>query len=291
MMQSLVPACWSGAANQSTAGWVPSSPRLSPAWVVGRDFKHTVPPSVVILIRPFFFFSELHGEGKSERRKSKKEEWSDECRGCTVGVCVWVCDWLDMEPSRLVDSLLVTVGVFFPPLISPCVFPHACASSDQLISLLQILLQQRASDILNPPFPDWTRLTVLFYSPSCGEDITFVVFFVPVSSKNLTVATRKENCYFCTQHTVNSLIVWEVCECSLVVSHKHAGRIHGNRHKHMQTLEDDRVACSKCVVHVLLMRTQFSEVTCQKAPFKYSFGHARALSHSTVWICQVDWSR
>lgn len=80
---------------------------------------------------------------------------------------------------------------------------------------------------------------------------------------------------------MNSLIVWEVCECSLVVSHKHAGRIHGNRHKHTQTLEDDRVACSKCVVHVLLMRTQFSEATCQKAPFKYSFGHARVWFYLT----------
>lgn len=84
--------------------------------------------------------------------------------------------------------------------------------------------------------------------------MAFLVFFVPIASKNLAVATRKENCYFCAQHTVNSLIVWEVRECSLVVLHKHAGRIRRNRHKHMQ---DDRGACIKCAVLASLTTTPF----------------------------------
>lgn len=74
MMQSLVPACWSGAANQSTAGWVPSSPRLSTARTVGRDFKRMVTPSVVILTQPFFQSCVQKGkvrEGKAKRKSGQ----------------------------------------------------------------------------------------------------------------------------------------------------------------------------------------------------------------------------
>lgn len=175
--------------SECGSGRVPNSPCLNTARMVGRDFKCTVPPSVVILTRVGSFFStspELHGEGKSERRKRKKEVWSDECRGCNVGVCECACDWLDMEPSRLVDSLLVTVGGFschITVLIS-----WSCS--------IQILSQH----ILNPPFPELVWLSCFTHPPE-GKTLhllfcLFQHFF------------HREKCYFCGQPTVNTLIVW-----------------------------------------------------------------------------------
>lgn len=148
--------------------------------------------------------------------------------------------------------------------------------------MLLILFQQRASDIPNAPFfLKRTRLTVLFHSPSCGEDTAFLVFFVPISSKKKKkkktslLQHAKKTVTFVLSTQLNSLIVWEVRECSLVVLHKHAGRIRRNRHKHMR---DDRLACVKCAVLASLMTTPFfSGATCRKATFKYSFGHARVL--------------
>lgn len=161
--------------SECGSGRLPSSPCLNTARMVGRGFKCTVPPSVVILTWVgSFFFRAAKGREKWEKEKEKgrvvRRVQGMYCR--RVCACACACDWLDMEPSRLVDSLLVTVGVFschITVLIS-----WSC--------LIQILSQH----ILNPPFPGWTCLAVLFYSPSWGKNITFAVLFVPISSKNVT---------------------------------------------------------------------------------------------------------
>lgn len=61
--------------SECGSGRVPNSPCLNTARMVGRDFKCTVPPSVVILTRvgSFFFLQSCMEKGKVREGKGKRK--------------------------------------------------------------------------------------------------------------------------------------------------------------------------------------------------------------------------